>query len=372
MEITIKDVVETKVDPAELNPDTLGFGIRFTDRIFTMAYDADKGGWHDPTIGPLESFSLHPASVCFHYGQTIFEGMKAFARDGGKSALFRPQLNLQRMNRSAQRMSMPAIEVEPVLEAMIELVRLERQWIPGELGSSLYIRPTMIGTEEFLGVRPANRYLFFIILSPVGPYFKGGIGKPIKIMASHKFTRAAEGGTGEAKCGGNYGASLLANEEAKEQGYSQVLWLDAKEHRLVEVQQLHHRHLPAHRHHSSRDHPANGDRDGAGTGLRCGGTGHLHRGSGDVGAPGQNHRDVRLRHRRGGDAHRHHLRPGRGVLGLRRGAGAGDQASLQSDHRHSVWHRRRHLRLDEVSGLEKKGTVTRFPLGIGAGPFFCT
>lgn len=234
MEITIKDVVETKVDPAELNPDTLGFGVRFTDRIFTMAYDADRGGWHDPTIGPLESFSLHPASVCFHYGQTIFEGMKAFAREGGQSALFRPELNLQRMNRSAQRMSMPAIDGGPVLEAMTELVRLERQWIPAELGSSLYIRPTMIGTEEFLGVRPANRYLFFIILSPVGPYFKGGIGKPIKIMASHKFTRAAEGGTGEAKCGGNYGASLLANEEAKEQGYSQVLWLDAKEHRLVE------------------------------------------------------------------------------------------------------------------------------------------
>jgi len=234
MEITIKDVVETKVDPAELNPDTLGFGIRFTDRIFTMAYDADKGGWHDPVIGPLENFSLHPASVCFHYGQTIFEGMKAFARDEGRSALFRPELNLQRMNRSAQRMSMPVIEVEPVLEAMIELVRLERQWIPAEVGSSLYIRPTMIGIEEFLGVRPANRYLFYIILSPVGPYFKGGIGKPVKIMASHKFTRAAAGGTGEAKCGGNYASSLLANEEAKEQGYSQVLWLDAKEHRLVE------------------------------------------------------------------------------------------------------------------------------------------
>jgi len=234
MEITIKDVVETKVDPAELNPDTLGFGIRFTDRIFTMAYDVDKGGWHDPTIGPLENFSLHPASVCFHYGQTIFEGMKAFARDGGKAALFRPKLNLQRMNRSAQRMSMPAIDVEPVLEAMTELVRLERQWVPEALGSSLYIRPTMVGTEAFLGVRPATRYLFFILLSPVGPYFKGGVGNPVKIMASHKFTRAANGGTGEAKCGGNYGASLLANEEAKEQGYSQVLWLDAKEHRLVE------------------------------------------------------------------------------------------------------------------------------------------
>jgi len=121
-----------------------------------------------------------------------------------------------------------------VLEAMCELVRLERRWIPEAEGGSLYIRPAMIATEEFLGVRPANQYCFFIILSPSGPYFQGGIGKPVRIMTSHKFTRAAAGGTGEAKCGGNYGASLLAAVEAKEQGYAQILWLDAKEHRYVE------------------------------------------------------------------------------------------------------------------------------------------
>lgn len=210
----------------------LTFGKTFTDRMFLMEYDSGKG-WHSARIQPYAPFTLDPAAMVLHYSQEIFEGLKAFRRPDGKVAMFRPSDNVARFNRSARRMCMPEVDEEFFLDAMLELVRLESDWVPFSEGTSLYIRPTMIATEPMLGVRPADQYLCYIILCPVGAYYKGGIA-PVKIWISDYYVRATEGGTGEAKTGGNYAASLYAAKEAAENGYDQVLWLDAKEKRYVE------------------------------------------------------------------------------------------------------------------------------------------
>jgi len=210
----------------------LVFGKQFTDRMFVMQYDTGQG-WHSARIQPYAPFSLDPAAMVLHYSQEIFEGLKAFRRADGSIALFRPGDNITRFNRSARRMCMPEVDEKFFLEALLKLIRLEADWVPHSEGTSLYIRPTMIATEAMLGVRPADRYLCYIILCPVGAYYKGGIA-PVKIWISDHYVRAAEGGTGEAKTGGNYAASLYAAREASLKGFDQVLWLDAKEKRYVE------------------------------------------------------------------------------------------------------------------------------------------
>jgi len=210
----------------------LVFGTRFTDRMFVMDYETGRG-WHSARIVPYGPFSLDPACAVLHYAQEIFEGLKAFRRPDGSIALFRPRDNFERFNRSAARMCMPELEVDFVLKSLKELIRLEADWVPRTLGTSLYIRPTMIAVDPYLGVRPSNKYLFYIILSPVGAYYKNGFS-PVKILISDEYVRSAPGGTGEAKTGGNYAASLKASMEATALGYDQVLWLDAVERKYVE------------------------------------------------------------------------------------------------------------------------------------------
>ncbi len=232
MEITI-----TKADPGQLKKrpedlSQLGFGEIFSDHMFLMDYDKNKG-WFNPRITPYAPISLDPAAMGIHYGQEIFEGLKAYRDKQGGICLFRPRDNFERFNRSARRMCMPEMDIDAILAAMKKLILLDKDWIPNNRGTALYIRPTMLATEPHLGVRPAYNYLFFIIIGPVGAYYKEGLN-PVKIYVEDKFVRAAKGGTGEAKTAGNYAASLLAAEHAKEKGFTQVLWLDAVEHRYVE------------------------------------------------------------------------------------------------------------------------------------------
>ena len=210
----------------------LGFGKLFTDRMFVMEYSAGQG-WHSARIQPYGPFALDPACAVLHYAQEIFEGLKAFRRPDGHISLFRPQDNVRRLNRSAERMSMPAVDEVFFLRAIKELVKLEEGWIPQSEGTSLYIRPTMIATDPYLGVRPSETYLCYVILSPVGAYYSGGLA-PVKIWISDEYVRVAPGGTGEAKTGGNYASSLKASQEAAKKGYDQVLWLDGVERKYVE------------------------------------------------------------------------------------------------------------------------------------------
>jgi len=210
----------------------LGFGQIFTDHFFIVEYDNNEG-WHNASIEPLRPLSLDPAAMCLHYGQEIFEGMKAYRGENGSVYLFRPEENMNRMNLSAERLCMPPIDVDLFMEALKKLVLLEKDWIPHGAGTSLYIRPTMIATEAALGVHPSNRYLFFIIVCPVGAYYPEGFS-PTKIYVSEKHVRAALGGVGHCKAAGNYAASLYASEEALKMGCAQVLWLDARERKYVE------------------------------------------------------------------------------------------------------------------------------------------
>jgi len=230
MEIELLPVTDEKKPVTDESQ--LQFGKQFTDRMFVMEYQAGKG-WHNARIQPYAPFTLDPAAMVFHYAQEIFEGLKAFRRPDGAVTLFRPSDNVARFNLSARRMCMPEIDEEFFLGALQQLVKLEADWVPQSEGTSLYIRPAMIATEPMLGVRPAEQYICYIILSPVGAYYKGGIA-PVKIWISDHYTRAAQGGTGEVKTGGNYAASLLAAREAAEKGYDQVLWLDAREKKYVE------------------------------------------------------------------------------------------------------------------------------------------
>lgn len=230
MKIETLPLVETKTKIEDES--TLVFGKQFTDRMLVMEYDTGKG-WHSARIQPYGPFSLDPAAMVLHYSQEIFEGLKAFRHPDGQIALFRPADNIARFNRSAERMCMPVVDPDGFLDALRQLIRLEADWVPHSAGTSLYIRPTMIANEAMLGVRPSDQYLCYVILSPVGAYYKGGIA-PVKIWISDHYVRAAEGGTGEAKTGGNYAASLYASREAAANGYDQVLWLDAKEKKYIE------------------------------------------------------------------------------------------------------------------------------------------
>lgn len=208
-----------------------GFGKVFTDHMVTVRWTADQG-WHEAQVRAREPFQLDPAAAVLHYAQEIFEGLKAYRTRGNDVVLFRPLENARRFNASARRMAMPELPEELFLGAIEALVRADADWIPTGDGS-LYLRPFLIATEAFLGVRPAQEYVFCVIACPVGAYFKGG-AKPVTVWVSDDYTRAAPGGTGAAKCGGNYAASLVAQAEAIQNGCDQVVFLDAAEHRYVE------------------------------------------------------------------------------------------------------------------------------------------
>ena len=229
MNITITKTTAPKAKPDE---SSLGFGKIFTDHMFIMDYSKDKG-WHDAKIVPFENLSIHPASTVLHYGSEIFEGLKAYRRADGKVQLFRPIENIRRMNRSAERLCLPEIPEEEALEALLKFVEVEQDWTPHSEGTSLYLRPFMFGNDESLGVHAVANARFVIIASPVGSYYAEGIN-PVKIMIEDEDVRAVRGGTGYAKCGGNYAASNRAGERAEKKGYSQVLWLDGVERKYIE------------------------------------------------------------------------------------------------------------------------------------------
>ena len=212
--------------------DTLGFGKYFTDHMFMMDY-AEGQGWHNARIIPFGPIAIHPASTVLHYGSEIFEGLKAYRRADGQVQLFRPIENIRRMNNSAERMCLPQIPEDMALEALTEFVRTEQDWTPSAPGTSLYLRPFMFGNDESLGVHAVHNATYVIIASPVGSYYKEGIN-PVKIMIETEDVRAVRGGTGEAKCGGNYAASNRAGKRAEEKGYSQVLWLDGVHRKYIE------------------------------------------------------------------------------------------------------------------------------------------
>ncbi|MCQ2772978.1 MAG: branched-chain amino acid aminotransferase [Bacilli bacterium] len=210
----------------------LGFGKIFTDHMFTMKY-TDGIGWHDPEIKPYQTINLDPACMVFHYAQEVFEGLKAYRGEGNKTMLFRPEANAKRMYDSCKRLCIPPVEIEDFCQAVEELVKVDADWIPEEDGSSLYIRPFIIATDEFLGVHPSKTYLFVIILSPSGSYYKNGL-EPVNIWIEDSYVRAIRGGIGFAKTGGNYAASLIGQQKAEKEGYAQVLWLDGIEHKYIE------------------------------------------------------------------------------------------------------------------------------------------
>ena len=229
LEISLEKASVLKEKPAN---DKLGFGQYFTDHMFLMEWNREKG-WHNGGIRPYQKFQMDPASTVLHYGQAIFEGLKAYKREDGQIFLFRPTDNLDRMNMGAVRMSMPQIPVDDVIKALKALVYLDKEWIPKGEGATLYIRPTMIGVDPYLGLKPAGNYLFYIIMSPVGAYYSEGFS-PTKIYVSTDYVRSVKGGVGYVKTAGNYAASMFATEEAHKAGYTQVLWLDACERKYIE------------------------------------------------------------------------------------------------------------------------------------------
>ncbi len=210
----------------------LGFGTVYTDHMFIWDYSIEKG-WHNPRIVPYGSLEIDPACIVLHYGQAVFEGMKAYLGPEGEVLLFRPEMNMARLNRSSERLSIPRFDEELALEAVKQLVALDRDWIPSEPGTSLYIRPFIIATDNYLGVRPSHTYKFIVILSPVGSYYEEGLN-PVSIYVEPHYVRAVRGGTGFAKAAGNYAGSLLAQLNAQAKGYAQVLWLDGIERKYVE------------------------------------------------------------------------------------------------------------------------------------------
>lgn len=212
-------------------PTDPAFGSAYADHMFIQHHTVD--GWADARVGPVEALQLHPAAAVLHYGQEIFEGMKAYRRPDGAVNLFRPEANFERFNNSARRMVMPEVDPDFHLHALKTLIRQDTRWIPQESGSSLYIRPAMIATSPKLGLGAANHYSHFIITGPVGPYFKEGFN-PVKVYISDTYRRAVVGGIGDAKTGGNYAASLQVSEEVAKKGFTQVLWLDAVHGRYVE------------------------------------------------------------------------------------------------------------------------------------------
>ena len=229
MEITITRNADLKSKPAD---DSLGFGTLFTDYMFNMDYDL-QNGWHNPRIEPYGPIAMDPATMFLHYGQGIFEGLKAYRTESDRIQLFRPQENISRLNRSGRRLCIPEVDEDFALKAMKQLIEMEKEWVPGAPETSLYIRPTIIAMDPFLGVRASHTYRYFIILSPVGAYYPEGFN-PIKILVTSDHVRAVRGGVGEAKTPGNYASSLLAGEQAHEAGYTQVLWLDGVEQKYLE------------------------------------------------------------------------------------------------------------------------------------------
>ena len=233
MEIKITRTTRPFAKPlAQEEAGTLGFGKYFSDHMFLMDYD-EENGWHNARIEPYHPLELDPAATVLHYGQEIFEGMKAYRSKNDEILFFRARKNAERWNQSAARMCMPTMDLDMYLEALNAIVNVERDWVPHAYGTSLVLRPAMIATDPFLGVHPSKKYLFFILCSPSGAYFKNGMN-PVNIYVEEEYIRAAPGGTGFAKCGGNYAGSLLAAAKAEAKGYEQVLWLDAKEHKYVE------------------------------------------------------------------------------------------------------------------------------------------
>lgn len=230
MDIKVTLNPNPKAKPTDTS--TLGFGQIFTDHMFRWSWNMEKG-WYNPRIVPFENLSLHPASTVLHYGSEIFEGLKAYRRADGKVQLFRPIENIRRMNNSAERLCLPQLPEDDAMQALLEYVRLEQDWTPADKGTSLYLRPFLFGNDESLGVHAVHNAEFIIIASPVGSYYKEGLN-PVKIMIEDQDVRAVRGGTGYAKCGGNYAASNRAGERAEQMGYSQVLWLDGVERKYIE------------------------------------------------------------------------------------------------------------------------------------------
>ena len=229
MRLTVKKADKLKPKPDDSK---LGFGSFFTDHMFNMDYNPEDG-WHNPRIEPYASIDMDPATMVLHYGQTVFEGLKAFRTDSGNMRLFRPKNNFSRMNCSAHALCIPEFDEAFVLDSLKKLLAIEKDWVPKAPETSLYIRPTIIAMDAFLGVRASNTYRFFIILSPVGAYYSEGFN-PVKIWVTKDHVRAVRGGLGESKTAGNYAASLYAGEEAHRNGYTQVLWLDGVEQKYIE------------------------------------------------------------------------------------------------------------------------------------------
>ena len=229
-EIKIELAKTLKAKPADEN--NLGFGKIFTDHMFIMDYTEGQG-WHDARIVPYGPIELSPAAMCLHYGQEVFEGLKAYRTESGEIQLFRPQENFKRLNLSNQRLVIPQIDEEFALHALKELIKIEKDWVPHTDGASLYIRPYIIAVDPFLGVKPGAEYKFIIILSPSGAYYASGLN-PVAIYVEENYVRAVKGGMGFAKTGGNYAASLIGQDEAHKQNYSQVLWLDGVEKKYIE------------------------------------------------------------------------------------------------------------------------------------------
>lgn len=232
MQIKIVKVKPSMLKPKPADESKLGFGKIFTDHIFTVKYHVDRG-WYDPMIEPYRFLSLEPTSMCLHYGQEVFEGLKAYRGKNNNIFLFRPDQNIARMNNSAERLCMPRIDPALFMDALKKLVSIEKDWVPHSHGASLYIRPTMIATEAALGMHHANAYLFFIVVGPVGAYYPQGFS-PTSLYVDEEYVRAVRGGIGYCKAAGNYAASLLASKLAMDKGFTQVLWLDAIERKYVE------------------------------------------------------------------------------------------------------------------------------------------
>ena len=230
MEIKKKLAATLKEKPQDESK--LGFGHIFTDHMLIMPYDEGQG-WHDPEIVPYDNISLSPAAMCFHYGQTVFEGLKAYRTADDKIQLFRPEENFKRLNRSNERLVIPELPVELGMQCLMELLEVEKDWVPHLEGTSLNIRPFIIAIDPFLGVRPGAQYLFMIILSPSGAYYASGLN-PVNIYVEDKYVRTVRGCMGYAKTGGNYAASLHSQDDAHKQNYSQVLWLDGVEQKYIE------------------------------------------------------------------------------------------------------------------------------------------
>lgn len=230
MEIKITKTSTPRSKPAD--PTKLGFGTVFTDHMFTMGYDGERG-WHDAQIVPLENLSIHPGTAVFHYGAEVFEGLKAYRTDHGSVQMFRPTDNMQRLRESAERIQLPDFDADFLLEAMKTLVELDQDWVPYVPNASLYVRPFEFCTDIDLGLHAITRARMMIILSPVGSYLSNGL-KPVNILIEDSDVRAVQGGTGYAKCGGNYAAANCAAARAEKDGYDQVLWLDGVHRKYIE------------------------------------------------------------------------------------------------------------------------------------------